>query len=91
MVWASFALAVARLPRGSTRVEVARAAHVAAAPVVLVLLVSAFLSRDTTAFTSDVVVVPAGLAVGLSLSGILLLVTLWRRLGLRRSGQEPAP
>lgn len=81
-VWASFVRAVARLPRGSTRQEVARAGQLAAPPIFVALLVSAGLS-PRSALATDAVVVPDRLAVGLTLSGLALILALWRRLRVR--------
>ena len=78
LLWLSVAYEVALLPRGAPEDEVPRVAHVAAPVVAGVVL---WTTRFAHVFGSTpFLVVPTHVAVGLTLSGVVVVGALWLRL-----------
>lgn len=84
LLWLAFSIEIAELPGATRQVEVARVAHVAAPWIAAALLGSAAVPSDLAG--TSLVLVPAPLAVALTLSGFVLLLALWLRLRAHRAG-----
>ena len=78
LLWLCVAHEVAVLPRGERREEVARVAHLSAPFLAGVVLWTAH--RASSLASSPLVLVPAPLAVALTLSGVVVVLAAWLRL-----------
>lgn len=83
--WTIFVVEVTGLPRGERSLELVRVAHVAAPGLALVALGTSAVADDVRA--TQLVQVPAPLAVALTLSAFVIGASLWLR--LRRRARRP--